>query len=197
MQNYSTKQKMREFFSRYGYLIAIRSGLALLTLVIILSATLKPSNKPQGGKQEQVNSQITFCLPMLDASIYKDYNGSELVYNETLKQFEAHKAIDFLASSNMNVYAVLDGVVADVYSNYLEGNVVVIQHANGLKTSYGSLGDNVKVKIGDSVSKGDIIGVASESAYRECGIGSYLHFATLDENGKKIDPNAYLTLSSK
>lgn len=196
MQNYSTKQKIKDFFSRYGYLIAILSGLALLTLVIILSAVMKP-NKSGGGKQEQVSSQITFCLPMLDASIYKDYNGSELIYNSTLKQYEAHKAIDFLASSNMNVYAVLDGIVADVYNNYLEGNVVVIQHANGLKTSYGSLGDDVKVKIGDAVSKGDIIGVASESAYRECGIGSYLHFVTLDENGKKIDPNAYLSLSAK
>jgi len=198
IQNYSNKQKMKDFISKYGYLIAVLTGIVLLTLVIVITANASESKVVSGGEnQSQVSSQITFDLPMLDATIYKDYNASELIYNETLKQWEAHKAIDFVATSNTNVYAVMDGVVKDVYSNYLEGTVIVLEHANGLTTSYGSLDENVEVEEGDSVKKGEVLGKASESACRECGIGAYLHFTTFDNEGKKIDPSAYLNLSSK
>ena len=87
---------------------------------------------------------------------------------------------DFVATSNSSVYAVMDGVVKDIYSNYLEGTVVVLEHANGLTTSYGSLDEDLKVEKGDAVKKGDVLGSASESASRECGIGAYLHFTTFD-----------------
>lgn len=198
IQDYSKKQKIKDFISKYGYLIAVLTTIVLLSIVIAITANASNSNKVQDGENKvPVSSQIVFDLPMLDATIYKEYNGTELVYNSTLKQWEAHKAIDFVATSNANVYAVMDGVVKDVYSNYLEGTVVVLEHANGLTTSYGSLDENVEVEEGDTVKKGDVLGKASESASRECGIGAYLHFTTFDNEGKKIDPSAYLNLSSK
>lgn len=198
IQNYSSKQKMKDFITKYGYLIAVLTGIVLLSIIIAVTANSSKSEVvDKEENQAPVASQVTFALPMLDATIYKDYNGSELVYNSTLKQWEAHKAIDFVATSNADVYAVMDGVVKDVYSNYLEGTVVVLEHANGLTTSYGSLDEEVEVEEGDSVKKGDILGKASESACRECGIGAYLHFTTYDNEGKKIDPSAYLNLSSK
>ena len=198
IQNYTKKQKIKDFFSRYGYLIAVLASILFLTMVIVISANSSGRGKAEGVEnQAPVSSQISFGLPMLDATIYKDYNGNELVYNATLKQWEAHKAIDFVATSNSSVYAVMDGVVKDIYSNYLEGTVVVLEHANGLTTSYGSLDEDLKVEKGDAVKKGDVLGSASESASRECGIGAYLHFTTFDEEGKKIDPAAYLNLSSK
>ena len=51
---------------------------------------------------------------MKNATISKDYSGSELQYNETLKQWEIHKAIDFIPSDDVKVYAVADGTVSNV-----------------------------------------------------------------------------------
>ena len=198
IQDYSKKQKFKDFISNYGYLIAVLVAIVLLSAIVAITASVSKSKGVKGDEiQTPVSSQISFDLPMLDATIYKDYNGSELVYNETLKQWEAHKAIDFVATSNTNVYAVMDGIVKEVYSNYLEGTVVVLEHENGLTTSYGSLDEDLEVEEGDTVKKGDVLGKASETACRECGIGAYLHFTTFDNEGKKIDPSAYLNLSSK
>ena len=82
-----------------------------------------------------------------------------------------------------------------MYTNILDGTVIVIEHNNGLTSEYSSLGSDVKVKVGDNVSRGDIIGAVSESANRELEAGAHLHFSMKD-NGKKIDPAAYLNISS-
>jgi stage II sporulation protein Q len=117
------------------------------------------------------------------------------MYNETLKQWEAHMAIDLTTTGNSNVYAVLDGKVSNVYKNYLDGNVVVIEHANNLKTIYKSLDSTSSLKVGDMVSKGQVIGTTGLSA-SEAHLGNHLHFE-VEENNKKIDPSGYLNLTDK
>ena len=116
--------------------------------------------------------------------------------NETLKQFEAHLGVDFVASAGSKVYSVLDGNVLEVGNNYLQGNYVIIQHDDGLKSIYSSLDENISVAKGDKVDKGDIIGAVGSSAYGELETGSHLHFELLD-NDKKIDPSGYLNIENK
>lgn len=191
LKNYSTKQKTN-FLEKYGYLIAVAVGVLLITVVLILSSLYKPEEP-----FENVDGPILFAMPVMDATIHKSYNGTELLYNPTLNVWEAHKAVDFLVSSNLNVCTAYDGVVKEVYTNYLEGTVIVIDHGKGLRTSYGSLDkDSVAVEVGATVKKGDKIGVASDSANRETNLGAYLHFITYD-NGKKIDPSGYLNMELK
>ena len=104
-------------------------------------------------------------------------------------------AIDLTAAANSSVYAVIDGKVESVYENYLDGKVVVIEHANNLKTIYKSLANTASLKVGDMVSKGQVIGETGLSA-GESYLGNHLHFE-VEENGKKIDPSGYLNLSDK
>ena len=137
-----------------------------------------------------------YVLPMRDATVAKDYSGTELQYNNTLKQWEIHKAIDFLAGENLNVYAVTDGTVSNVYTNYLEGTVVEISHSNGLVSIYKSLASETNVNIGEKVTTGQVIGTASNSMAQELSVGAHLHFE-LQQNGVKIDPNNYLDLGVK
>ncbi len=191
LNNHSTKQKTN-FFNKYSYFIVVTVGVLTLSLLLIITSLYSPQEPAK-----TVNAPILFAMPVMDATIHKNYNGQELQYNATLNMWEAHKAVDFLVSSNLNVCAAYDGVVNEIYTNYLEGTVIVIDHGKGLKTSYGSLDkDSLVVEVGATVQKGQKIAVASNSANRETNLGAYLHFITYD-NGKKIDPSGYLNMELK
>lgn len=192
----SKKEKFLSWMKEYGYLTLLIVGFVTLLLVVTIASVSK-DNKAKTNPVEDVNTDpVVFGLPVLDATIYKGYSGTRLQWNSTLKQYEAHKAIDFVASDSSSVMAVLDGTVSKVYSNYLDGTVVEVTHANNLKSVYASLDDTVNFKVGDSVVKGDILGTISASAKSELDGGAHLHFELL-ENDKRIDPSAYLNLQSK
>ena len=198
MEEQKHTQKIRGFMKKYGYYLLVGFCLLALALIIIISTTLNKSTVQQNNNNNQeVNATATtFTLPVLNATVYKEYNDKSLVYNKTLNQWEAHKSIDFLVASGSNVYAIADGTVKEVYTNYLEGTVVVIEHGDNLTSKYGSLKEEVSVKVGDKVKKGDVIGTASDSAMRETDIGTYLHFEML-EGETKVDPAGYLNISNK
>ena len=141
-------------------------------------------------------SPVTYANPLLTFTICKDYSDTELKYNSTLKQWEAHKGIDFCAEMGASVMSVADGVVEQVYSNYMNGTVIVISHDGGIKSLYSSLSTNTSVKVGDQVLKGQVIGYVSNSANGELSDGAHLHFEMM-KNGLKVDPNQYLSLTDK
>lgn len=187
-QEKNYKLKVSHVLKRYGYYMLLGIGILAFIFIIIYSGTSKP-------KVAEVNATITYSMPVLNATVYKEYRDNNLMYNSTLNQWEAHKCVDFLVTSGSNVYAIFDGVVKDIYTNYLEGTVIVVEHNNSLTSKYGSLEENVNVQIGNVVTKGQVIGKASDSAKREVGIGSYLRFELL-QNGNKVDPAGYLNITA-
>ena len=142
-------------------------------------------------QEDAVIKTIIFVVPIKNATIAKDYSASELQYNSTLKQWEIHKAIDFIAGDNLNVYAVSDGTVSNVYTNYLEGTVVEVSHKDGLVSVYKSLNKEVQVSVGAKVSAGSVLGTVAESMAQELHTGAHLHFEML-KNGVKVNPNDFL-----
>lgn len=191
------KNKMMQKKNAMNYVYAlIVAMLVIACATTIALITANNTSTANIGEESQPVSTTTFVLPMQNATIAKDYSGAELQYNETLKQWEIHKAIDFIAGEDNNVYAVSNGTVSNVYTNYLEGTAIEISHGNGLVSIYKSLDKDVKVKVGDKVSAGDIIGQVSESMAQELNTGAHLHFE-MTSNGVKVDPNNYLDLGNK
>lgn len=197
------KEKMIYLLKKYGYVVAI-GVLALVLMIAVAVSGSEPAVPSSGANVNNNNTNINnspietqvMGLPIMNATVSKSFSNTELQYNETLKQFEAHLGVDFLASSGSKVYSVLDGEVLEVGNNYLQGNYVIIKHDNGLKSIYSSLDENLTVKAGDKVKKGDIVGAVGSSAYSELEEGSHLHFELLD-NDKKIDPSGYLNIENK
>ncbi len=185
-------EKLLNMLKKYGYLALL--GLGILGLILIIVFTTTGTSKPH--QEPVVNNTVSFGLPVLDATVSKGFSDKKLQYNETLKQFEIHLGMDFKAVANSDVYAVLDGTVSEIYNDYLEGTVMVISHANNLKSVYGSLDDNITLKVGDTVKKGDIIGKVSASSASELNEGTHLHFEML-ENEKEVDPAGYLNIENK
>ena len=197
MEN-NKKGKVLGFLKRYGY-YALAFVLVLgITLAIVMSNSTSPI-EPEVTNQTQVQptetKPLVFSLPLKSPTVLKWYNDSELLYNETLKQWESHMAID-LTSENTNVCSVLDGVVTNVEASYEYGTTVTITHKDGFVSKYSSLADNLYVTISDRVKAGQIIGKMSQSATNETLSGTHLHFELL-KDGQKVDPANYLTLENK
>ncbi len=195
MDKTKTNQKKNAFWS---YIYAGIVALLVIVCAIVIAVVNVKNTTPEAnvGNETVEVSSTTFVVPMNNATIAKDYSASELQFNDTLKQWEIHKAIDFVAGEDLNVYTVSDGTVSNVYTNYLEGTVVEIAHSNGLVSVYKSLNQDVKVSIGEKVSAGTVLGTVAESMAQELNTGAHLHFEML-KDGVKVNPNNYLDLGVK
>ena len=172
----------------------------IIAFTVVLSATLIAVGVNKNSKSNPASiavavQQETYIAPMENASVIKDFSNKELQYNNTLKQWEIHKALDLSSDTSSNVIAIADGTVTNVYNNYLEGDVIEIEHENGIKSVYKSLTD-VSVKVGNYVRQGDIIASVSTSMARESNTGNHLHFEMF-ENNISINPNNYIDFSNK
>lgn len=184
MQNIKIKNK-----TKLITYISIILAVILVTTVIVTISLSSSKSKTVSNSTPVATTNNSFILPMTNAKVLKDYSSTELQYNDTLEQWEIHKGIDFVSDSS-DVFAVLDGVIENIYTNYLEGTVVVIKHSNNLSTVYKSLSKDVLVEVGDTVKQGDKIGTASNSMAKELNSNTHLHFEVFVNNIAK-DPNLY------
>lgn len=102
-----------------------------------------------------------------------------------------HHGVDFAARTGTQVLAVADGVVAestDLYAGQEKyGKVVVIEHADGLRSLYAHL-DRRSVRPGQSVKAGQPIALSGASGRVT---GPHLHLEAL-RNGRHIDPQTLI-----
>lgn len=101
-----------------------------------------------------------------------------------------HKGMDIVHSARTEapIKAALDGVVKRAgYFNNGYGNLVVIDHGGGWETYYAHL-SSVKVKVGQRVSTGDLLGYMGTTGN---STGVHLHFE-IRKNGKPYNPANYL-----
>ena len=102
-----------------------------------------------------------------------------------------HKGIDIKADKYTPVLAVAPGKVVALYPS--DGGIV-IQHKDNLKTEYLHL-YITRVKIGDSVSKGQVVGlVGGRGEGRENRWPPHLHFMVI-LNNEKINPMCFFDKS--
>ncbi|MDD2227421.1 MAG: M23 family metallopeptidase [Clostridia bacterium] len=196
------ENKFAAFIKKYGaYCMAGILVVAIAVTVVIASSDLESTNANLSPAENPIVSvsappALTFSVPMLNAEIVKEFSADGLYFNKTRGQWEYHGGVD-LISDDMAVFSAADGKVSAVYSNYGDGQVVVITHSNNFKSVYSSLdADSLLVEVGDNVKHGDRIGTASDTANYEQLDGTHLHFELL-QNDQKIDPSNYLEFENK
>jgi len=113
--------------------------------------------------------------------------------DETRSEDTSRRGIDINASVGTVVKAAAEGKVEEVASNTTDGTYVVIAHANGLKTKYTNLSEEVKVAVGDVVSTGTEIGTVGNTSgiFTSKVCGDVLNVQVQDANGNDVDPSAY------
>ncbi|WP_100656582.1 M23 family metallopeptidase [Alteromonas flava] len=94
-----------------------------------------------------------------------------------------HKGLDFAGNHGDPVIATAAGLVTWAGERYGYGNLVEIDHGNGLVSRYGH-NEEIKVIIGDVVTKGQQIAVMGSTGR---STGAHVHYEVLRE-GQQIDP---------
>ncbi len=98
-----------------------------------------------------------------------------------------HNGLDFVAPPGKKVFATGDGIVTFVeYSRKGYGNEIVINHTFGFSSRYAHL-STIKVKKGDRIRRGQIIGTVGQTGR---ATGPHLHYEVL-LNGKAVNPSYY------
>lgn len=104
------------------------------------------------------------------------------------KNWKFHYGIDMAALKGTPVYAAAGGIVVDSHYSTGYGNSIVIVHNKKYKTRYAHLHTR-KVKIGQKVRSGEVIGTVGDTGHvRKSGKdASHLHFEVF-VFGKQINP---------
>ena len=101
-----------------------------------------------------------------------------------------HTGVDFIAAPGSPIFAAAGGVVSASEWHNEYGNMVDIDHDNGLTTRYAHLSQK-SVVVGDVVLKGQIIGSLGQTGR---ATGPHLHFE-VRENSVPLNPNRFLNFS--
>ena len=111
-----------------------------------------------------------------------------------LKSKEFHKGLDLRAKRMTPVHAPADGVVeyAGFHKSSGFGNLVIIDHNYGFKTTYGHLSKKFPVKSGTFVKKGDIIAYTGNSGL---STGPHLHYE-IRFIARPLDPKNFIKWNS-
>lgn len=150
-------------------------------------------NPPEGGDTD-VSSKYEFIVPVKDVRLIKSH---EFNWDNTMKWYRLHQAMDFGAEAGTEVLAAVDGkILSIVKDDVLDYAVIEIQHEGNVKTVYKFIDPDENLKAGDAVSRGQVIGRVAVASGAENADGDHLHFEVWREN-KPADPDEYLNLSSK
>lgn len=127
--------------------------------------------------------------------VTSDY-GKRRFWNQFTNRFDSnfHNGIDLISGDI--IVSIMDGnVIAcrndiDGYTEKFSlGNYVTVKHDGNIKTIYAHMKKgSVKVKVGDYVKKGDVLGTKGSTGY---SVSPHLHFA-VKVNNKYVNPKSFL-----
>lgn len=165
-----------------GYLIG---GLALI--IILVSLLFKPINDLILKKCKIDNENNITCVDgakVLPSNVTYIYPLANPTISCGWGCFEGHEGVDITDKNNKSadVMAVADGVVEKIGFDAEFGAYITIKHDNGIQSLYAAI--DIKLKIGDKVKQGNIIGNLTKNAYKSTG--PHVHFLFIDKDGNKI-----------
>lgn len=144
-------------------------------------STTKPVTMEQGKNNTPYKSYYKYPL---GESVAKGYS-EELVYDETMGDYRAHPAVDFVGKKGSKVVAINDGLVTNVYVDDMYGMIVEIDHGGTFIARYCGL-ESASVKKGSYVDIGNTIGTLG-TVPCETSLGAHLHFEA-HFDAKSVNP---------
>ena len=150
--------------------------------------------EPSDPTTAQESSKPGKIIKPVSGETIMEYTMDVLCYNPTTRDWRVHNGIDIAADAGSAVCAAADGTVYTVYEEETMGMTVVIRHDGGYVTRYSSLGADVCVTAGETVTAGQTIGTVGCTALLETAIGDHIHFSVTCD-GETMDPNDFLELS--
>lgn len=152
--------------------------------------------KPPVEETPQPEAKLSFIAPTA-GTVVKEHSLEIPVFSLTLGEWRVHTGIDVSCEEGAGVFASEAGVVSGIYSDPMLGYTVEITHKDNLKTRYSNLASDVgELKVGDTVARGDKIGVVGDTSLSELAEEPHLHFEVLLKD-VKVNPMDYINEESK
>lgn len=105
---------------------------------------------------------------------------------------EMHKGVDFAGQLGSDVLATAAGVVTWAGKRYGYGQLIEVNHGNGISTRYGHCKE-ILVEVGQTVTQGERIGLMGSSGR---STGPHVHYEVL-RDGHQINPTTFVRAERK
>lgn len=126
-------------------------------------------------------------MPSIYPAFGRISDGWGMRVHPITNEIEFHYGIDIANQPGTAIYATASGTVITTDYDTGYGKRILIEHGSGYQTLYAHLYSYL-VRVGDTVSKGQIIGLMGSSGI---STGPHLHYEVRNASGK-INPTAYL-----
>jgi len=134
--------------------------------------------------KSQMLASIPAIQPVSNKDLKRIASGFGYRIHPIYKTSILHTGQDFTAPVGTEIYATGNGTIAKIEMHGRGyGNNVIINHGYGYQTLYAHL-SKIKVKQGQKVNRGDIIGFVGNSG---TSTGPHLHYEVI-KGGSKINP---------
>lgn len=151
--------------------------------------TVASSSKVKATGSVNTSLNTSYQNASLGISLSRPVSGtitSRFGANSSIRS-SAHTGLDIAASMGTPYSAAASGVVSFAGYKGSYGNLIVIDHANGVQTYYGH-SSKLYVSAGESVSQGETIGAVGSTGN---STGPHLHFE-VRINGVAYNPQNYV-----
>lgn len=144
-----------------------------------------------------VSDEVKITRPYIDEKVvvsknFYDYLAESKEQEESLIYYEGtympSSGVSYSNGDKFDVVAILDGTVKSVKEDTTLGNVITIEHENGITSIYQSVGE-ITIKTNDTVTKGQVIAKSSVSNI-STDLGNHLYFELIID-GICVDPENY------
>mgnify|MGYP005755851231 FL=1 len=159
-----------------------------LTEEVVSEEQTEEVTVPQTEQAGIFQSEPLFVMP-LAGNIVMDYSVDHAIYDATLDQYRTNDHISIGAKKGDSVKASEDGTVESITTDDERGITVVLNHGNGWQTTYSQLQENVVVKQGDNVKKGQEIGFVGDPTKYSVALGEHIDFSIV-KDGNTVDPKS-------
>jgi murein DD-endopeptidase MepM/ murein hydrolase activator NlpD len=146
------------------------------------SGAVQPAPVPK----TTASTEPDFDYPV-SGEIVMPYSVECAIYDPTLNQYHTNDSVSISAQAGEVVVAAQKGTVKEITKDEEKGNSVVIEHDNGWLTTYSQLADDISVEAGETVAKGQTIGMVGEPTKYTIALGSHVEFA-VEKDGETVDP---------
>ncbi|MFD0932590.1 M23 family metallopeptidase [Psychroflexus salinarum] len=133
--------------------------------------------------KEALLASIPAIQPVKNDDLKRMASGFGIRMHPILKYRKMHNGMDFSATTNTEVFATGNATVKKARRSSGFGNLIVLDHGFGYETYYAHLED-IKVKPGQKVKRGEIIGHVGNTGL---STAPHLHYE-VHKNGKVVNP---------
>lgn len=168
--------------------LAHRTEEVEMQLAYILNSLATNTDAPLASLEElPQDDQPSETTPSIYPTFGRISDGWGLRVHPIRNEIEFHQGIDISNQIGTPIYATAAGTVVTTDYDTGYGKRIIIRHGNGYETLYGHL-YSYQVRVGDTVSKGQIIGLMGNTGL---STGPHLHYEVRTAAGK-VNPAGYL-----